>query len=178
MVKDWLYEYSVVGIIQKPHGVYGEVKVKPETRDLDRLSTSSKIFIANPKTKEIIPARIEQLRTNNEGWIAKFDQIKTREQVPEFRFFLVLTPISDRPQLDDGHFYYSDLENLDIKTTDGAIIGKVIEVLEMPSVESFSCKINDKNILLPWIDECVKEVNVESGYIQVELDFIRSIYDI
>lgn len=175
---DWLNDYSVVGSIQKPHGVRGEVKVKPEAQSLDRLQKGQSIFLANPKTKDIIPSTIDSIRVTGDSWIIKFDQIKTREQVPEFRFFIVLTPFEERPELEEGHFYYSDLEGLDIIDSSDQIIGQSIEVLEFPSVESISAKVHNKNILIPWIDECVLEIDLDEGFIRVDLEYMKSVYDI
>lgn len=174
----WLDNYSVIGSIQKPHGVHGEVKVKPEARSLDRISQGQKIYLANPKTKNIIPTFVTSLRSTSEGWIIKFDHIRTREQIPEFRFFLLLTDIEERPELDNGQFYYSDLDNLKLINSTDQEIGVCLEVIEYPSVESLSCKINNKSVLIPWIEECVLEINLDEQYIRVDLDYISSVYDI
>lgn len=178
MTSNWLNDYSVVGSIQKPHGVKGEVRVQSEAQSLDRLQRGQKVYLADPKTQNIQSTQITSIRAVNGSWIIKFKLIETREMIPEFRFFLVLTDINDRPQLEDGHFYYSDMKDLKILDSEGQEVGVSIEVLDYPSVESIRAKVKGKEILIPWINEAVTEVDVIKKFISVDLDFLRSVYDI
>ena len=72
--------------------------------------------------------------------------------------------------LPEGTYYIADLEGLPVRTADGTALGTIQEVIHTGSNDVYVLKSDQKKpILIPVIDEVVKEVNIEEGYILVEL---------
>lgn len=174
---DWLEGFVIVGEIQKPHGVKGEAKVRPETHDLDRYQDLAEIWLGNPKTGEIIEAFVESARPQGEGWLLKFEDINTPEQLREYQFWVVLIDEEDRLELEEGQYYLSDLAGLKVLDSTGAERGKVIEVHDYPSVNVFELKIKGKTVMAPWVEGCIGDIDLENGTVQVDFEFLKDTYD-
>ena len=59
----------------------------------------------------------------------------------------------------DGEYYYSDLVGKNIINQNGEKRGNVIEIKELPQCDYLVVKHNNKNVLIPFIDEFIIEVN-------------------
>ncbi len=168
---DWLEGYTVIGSIQKPHGVKGECKVRPDTFDPSRFKKLDQAFLANPKTEQIQTLKIESSRFSGETLLIKFEEFSTPEVISENRFNLILVKETDRLPIDDG-FYYSDLNNLVVKDLNDSIRGNILEVLEYPANEVIVIQTPSEKVLAPWIDDCVKEINLDAKFILIDFDFL------
>ena len=70
----------------------------------------------------------------------------------------------------EGTYYIADLEGLEVRTIDGDILGVLDEVIKTGSNDVYVVKGDSKKpILIPVIERVVKEVNIEDGYVLVEL---------
>ena len=168
---DWLEGYTVIGIIQKPHGVRGEMKVRPETFDPSRFKKLTQIYLGNPKSEEIRLENLESSRFHGETLLVRLESISTPEEVKLLQFQLLLIKEEDRLPMEEG-YYYSDLEDLKVLDQNGEEKGKVLEVLEYPANEALVLKIKGKKILAPWIDDCVLEIDLDEEFVKIDFDFL------
>ena len=73
-------------------------------------------------------------------------------------------------ELPEGTYYIADLEGLEVRTAEGQVLGKIDEVIKTGSNDVYVLKeTGGKPILIPVIDEVVKEVNIDEGFVLVEL---------
>jgi 16S rRNA processing protein RimM len=176
---NWLEGFCIIGEVLKPHGVHGEIKIRPETFDNRRLSKFKSITLANPSKQtmqeyELIKKRLAGTNT----WIIQIEGYTTPEAVNELRNHLIVIPDSERLKLPKGQFYFSDLDGLNaIDSETKQKIGKVTQVHDYPSVAVFEIKIKGKKINAPWIEDCIGDVNLEKNEVEVHLDFLRDTYD-
>ena len=165
--------FVAVGRLMRTHGIFGDILCKPLTHDFERHSLLKKVYL-ELSSGEIKEMAISHSEIYNQVWKFHFEGLNTPESVQPFVNAHVLVPESERLPLPEGQFYFSDFENFDAVDKDGNIIGKVLSAQEMPSVNVFNLLIENKEIIAPWIDDCILNVDMENKRIVVNLEFISS----
>jgi 16S rRNA processing protein RimM len=79
-------------------------------------------------------------------------------------------PAGDLHDLDDNEFYYHEIVGLEVETVDGEKIGKITEILSPGANDVWVVKRpGKKDALIPYIEDIVKDVDIENGVVKVEL---------
>lgn len=99
-----------------------------------------------------------QVRVQLEG-------IDTIEQGELLIGHAVEVPSDVRPEMEEDEFYVGDLIGMDVVTTEGQQLGSVTKVLTYPAQDLLQV---DK-LLIPAIEEFVKEIDLEKRLITVKL---------
>ncbi|MGL1935946.1 MAG: ribosome maturation factor RimM [Fibrobacterales bacterium] len=171
-------DYTAVGKLLKPFAVKGEIKVMPLTFDLDRLSLLNKIFIQSPrKASDIKELTIESARTKQDLWFVKFEEITSPEDAKRFNGWIILIHNDERLPLEEGEFYLSDLEGFQVESSGGTDLGTVKEVIEYPTANTFHIKYQGQDIMAPWIDECIVDIDDTRQVVIVNTHFLSETYE-
>jgi len=173
----WLDGYAVVGTLTKPWALRGEIKVIAESQHLERYCSLGFFHLGNPKTETITPIPNAQLRPHQREFLIQLEGVESPESAAEFRGQLLLIRESQRVELPEGEFYFSDLEGLDVLSQEGEKVGRVIRVEEHPSVNSFLLEIGTTQLYAPWIDDCILKIDLEKKNIEVNLAFLQELLE-
>ena len=153
-----------LGKVVNTHGIRGEVKIQPWCDDPEIFDELDYIYIDNKKFD------IERSRLHKNCVIVKLEQINNINEAELYREKIVTIEREKLGELPEGTYYIADLEGLTVKTIDGEILGEIEDVLKTGSNDVYVLKSQSrKPILIPVIDQVVKEVNIEDGYVLVEL---------
>ena len=102
--------------------------------------------------------------------ICAFRGIDTPEEVRRYRGMELWIDRSEALPLKKGEFFIADLIGLSVVTDDGRTLGTVREILPTGANHVISVRMQDgREVLLPYISDCVKEVLPEEGLIRVHL---------
>ena len=71
--------------------------------------------------------------------------------------------------LEEGEYYLADIIGANVYTEDGNLFGSLEDVIETGANLVYSVQHEGKEVLLPVIDDCVKEVNVEEKKVIVHI---------
>ena len=74
----------------------------------------------------------------------------------------------DREELEEGEFYYEDIIGLDCYNSKGELIGPIIDLQEVPQGLILEIEGKEKTILIPFVDEFVKEIDLENNKLFIE----------
>jgi 16S rRNA processing protein RimM len=113
---------------------------------------------SNGKIKE---ASLSSSEIYGDIWKFRFEGLNTPEAVQPFVNAYVLVPESERLPAPEGEFYFSDFENFEAMDSNGNFVGKILSAEEMPSVNVFNLLVGTKEIVVPWIDDCVLNVDMK-----------------
>lgn len=154
-----------IGVVQKPFGIRGEVKVKPMTEYInDRFKVGNSIeLVLNDKVYNYI---IESVRSHQGSLLVKFEGLDNLNDVEFYHRGIIQIDRNELDDLDDNEFYFTDIIGFDLKVDD-VLIGKVTEVMDLPAHPVLRVKTNDEDKLIPFVDSFIKEVNTEEGVIYV-----------
>lgn len=161
-------EYLRVGVISNTHGVRGEVKVYPTTDDIKRFDYLKEAVIDTGK--EYIDVNVTSVKYFKNMVILKFEQFNNMDQVIPYKGMDLLVTRENAIPLEEGEHFIVDLVGCKIVTDDGEDFGELIDVLQTGANGVYVVKTNDgKEVLLPVIDECVLEKDVENKVIKVHI---------
>jgi len=158
----------------RTHGLFGDILCKPLTNNIERHSLLKKVYLefSNGNIKEAVLSGSE---IYGNIWKLRFEGFNSPEAVQPFVNAHVLVPESERLPAPEGEFYFSDFENFEAVDRDGNFVAKVLSAEEMPSVNVFNLLVGTKEVVVPWIGDCVLDVNMEKKKITVNLEFVQSL---
>ena len=157
-----------VGIILKPHGIAGAVKVLPTTDDPKRYLLLKKVFLQSP-SGERLKANVAEVNYHRNDLILRLDACLTRNDAERFRKWEIQIPRQECLPLPEGRYYIFDLVGLQAETVDGQRIGIVKDVLAITNNDLFVIETpTHKEVLIPFVEEFVKDVDVERGRVLIQ----------
>lgn len=167
-----------LGVFAAPFGVKGWVKVFSHTEPFEKIlsyapwQVSFETAPGQYKTFEVLEGRAHQGKLV----VVRLKGIDDRDQAANLRGGVIQVDSSLLPQLDDGDFYWHQLEGLQVFTVAGECLGEVESVMPTgandvlvvkPSAES----IDGRERLLPYVlEQFVVDVDLAAKRITVDWD--------
>lgn len=160
-------DFFRVGVIANTHGVRGEVKVFPTTDDPQRFKYLKETYLDTGKEK--IKLEVSSVRFFKNLVIVKFKGIDNINDIEKYKGKDLLVTRENAVPLEEGEYYLADIIGADVYTEDGVLFGKLDDVIETGANLVYSVTHEGKEVLLPVIDDCVKEVNVDEHKVVVHI---------
>ncbi|MGN0163062.1 MAG: ribosome maturation factor RimM [Candidatus Ornithomonoglobus sp.] len=157
-----------IGKIVNTHGLRGEVKVVPWMDYPEDFEELESIFIKT--RKEMKPVEIENVRYQKNNLIVKFKGFDDINEIEQYKNCILYADREELGELPEGVHYIVDLIGLDVVNEEGEKLGVLADVFNTGANDVYDVKREGKkNLLLPVIDEVVKEIDVEGGKITVHV---------
>ena len=153
-----------IGQIVNTFGIKGEVKVVPFTDDINRFDDLEKVYVKTKKESKLY--KVENVRYHKNMVLLKFEGINNPEDAELLKNSFLEVDREDAIPLEEGTYFIVDLIGLDVYTDDGKILGKVEDIYNTGANDIYVVKDElGKQILLPGIDDVIKEVKLEDRII-------------
>lgn len=163
-----MQEFFEIGQIVNTFGVKGMVKVYPYTENVKRFEELKKVSLINKNSKK--EYEIKEVKYHKNMVLIKFKGVDTVEQAEELRNFYIQIERKDATPLEEGSYYIADLINLDVYTDEGEKLGILEDIFNTGSNDVYVVKdLNGKQILLPGIEDVIKEIDLKEGKILVHM---------
>jgi len=157
-----------VGIISTTHGIRGEVKVFPTTDDPKRFEALKSVFLDTGK--ELITLEIEGIKYFKQQVILKFKGIDNINDVEKYRGKDLLIPRELAVPLEEDEYFIYDLIDSEVFTDVGVKLGTLVEIMTTGANDVYVVETAEgKEILLPYIKECVLDIDEEKKIIKVHI---------
>ena len=157
-----------VGQIVNTFGIKGEVKVMPFTDDINRFDYLEKVYVKTRKDEK--QYKVENTRYHKNMVLLKLEGIENPEQAEMLRNAFLEIDREDAIPLEEGTYFIADLIGLEVYTDEGKLLGKVEDIYNAGANDIYVVKDElGKQILLPGIDEVIKEVDLDNEKIIVHL---------
>ncbi len=160
-------DFFRVGVIANTHGIRGEVKIFPTTDDVKRFDYLKEAYIDAGKEK--IKVEVSSVRYFKNLVIVKFKGIDNINDIERYKGKDLLVTRENALPLEEGEYYLADIIGANVYTEDGDLFGSLEDVIETGANLVYSVQHEGKEVLLPVIDDCVKEVNVEEKKVIVHI---------
>lgn len=156
-----------VGVIANTHGVRGEVKVFPTTDNPLRYKKLKEVLL---DTKEgYRKLEIASTRFFKNLVIVKFKGIDNINDIEKYKGHDLYVTRENAVPLEEGEYYLADIIDATVVTEEGETFGRLKDVLETGANLVFVVDHEGKEVLLPVIPDCVKEVNATDGIVTVHI---------
>lgn len=160
--------YLRVGVITTSHGIKGEVKVFPTTDDANRFNELKEVLLDTGK--ELITLEIEGVKYFKQLVILKFKGINNIDEIEKYRGKDLLVTRENAMKLEKDEYFICDLIGLDVVTEDGNKLGILTDIMTSAANDVYVVQTeNKKEILIPSIEQCILDVNLEDKKITVHL---------
>ena len=157
-----------IGQIVNTFGIKGFVKVNPWVNDVTRFDDLKKVYIKIRKEQKEL--EIEEVKYHKNQVLIKFKGIETIEQAEQFRNAIIEIDREDAIPLEEGEYFIADLLESEVYTDEGEKLGILEDIYNTGSSDIYVVKNElGKSILLPRIDDVIKEIDVENKKIIVHL---------
>lgn len=160
-------EFLEIGKIINTHGLRGDVKVVPWTDMPEDFEDIKKVYIKRKNTEKALT--VSKIKYQKNNLIIKFKEINDINEAELYKGLVLLADRDDLWELEDGVYYIADLIGLEVYDENGKI-GVLADVFNTGANDIYDVKREGKkNLLLPVIDEVVKEVDLENKRITVHI---------
>ena len=158
-------QYLEVGKITNVHGLMGEVRVQPWADSPDFLCQFKTLYV----DKTHWPIQVERARVHKNMVILKLNGVTDVNGALAMRN-AVLYIDRDDANLPKGSFFLADIYGLEVRDAEtDEVLGKVADILTPPANNVYVVRGGKREIMIPAVDQFVKEINVDEGYMKVAL---------
>jgi len=153
----------LMGVIGKPHGVRGQLRVNVFAEEPEALETYT---LTDRKGRRFaLEWAHENVATLSEVTNAGKRRITDRNEAETLTNVELFAPRSALPETEEDEFYLADLIGLEARDEAGNAIGTVNNVLDYGAGASLELVPGGR--LLPFTKACVPVVNLGSGFVVV-----------
>ena len=157
-----------VGIITSTHGVRGEVKVYPTTDDPRRFRRLKEVVLDTGREK--LNLEIEGVKFFKQFVILKFKGLDNINDIEKYRQKSLYVTRKNAVRLQRDEYFIADLIGLKVQDEYGTELGTVKDVIETGANDVYEVEMADgRSLLLPAIKQCILNVDVENGMMQVHV---------
>jgi 16S rRNA processing protein RimM len=142
--------------VGKPHGLDGSFVVEQASEDPKRFEPGAVLRAGGE------PVRVEERKRSGGRLVVRLDR-----QVP--RGTTLQVPLTELPDTEPGSYYVFQLVGLQVEEEGGRRLGVVTDVAPGPANDALEL---DSGLLLPLVEACVREVDLERGRILVARGFV------
>ncbi len=158
-------KYLIIGRVLKPWSYHGELKIEILTEFPNRFASLRQVFLGDDAKS----FSVERARLHGNAALLKLTGIDSSEAGDKLRGLLVQVAVEDAVKLPKGKLYIYQLIGLRVVTVDGAALGEIAEVLDTGANDVYIVREGNREILIPAIEDVVKEISLERGEIVVKL---------
>ena len=163
-------KYLRIGVITKPHGIRGEVRVFPTTDSPYRFDVLKRVHIVRDD-KTLREADIEDVKHFKKMVILKLGGVDSIEEAEGLRGAELHIPREEGVPLADGEYYIADIIDIEVVSDRGERIGIVRDVLETGANDVYIVRRfdNGRDLLLPVIEECILDTDIDNNILTVHI---------
>lgn len=146
----------IVGRVGKPHGIDGSFFVEDASEAPERFAPGATLVVDGEPAEVVVSKR------------GAGGRVVVRLDRPVQRGATLAVPRADLPEPDEDTYYVFQLIGLAVEEEGGRALGTVIEVDNGPANDAL---VLDSGLLLPLVDACVLDVDLERGRVLVARGF-------
>jgi 16S rRNA processing protein RimM len=155
-----------VGVISKPHGVRGELKVRLHNEDSTSLDEVTHVVV-EPAKGEVVRYEVESVRGNSKGLILALRGVDTMELANDLRGAKIWVERAAVSALEPGEYYLVDLVGCQVEL-EGKPFAVVKSVRPDPTVDTMVIQLLDGSLAdVPIVDAWVGQVDISAKKVQL-----------
>ena len=168
MTTEAMEDYFRIGVITRPHGVLGEMKVYPVTDDIKRFKGMKEILMGPPEGRKggLSTEKIEGVRFQKNMVLLKLSGIDSPEDARKLSQYQLYVKREDAIPLYENEYFVKDLIGLDVISDKGEKLGVLSDVINTAANDVYVVK-GEREILVPAVKEYVLLIDLSKGEMTV-----------
>ena len=165
-------ERVIIGKIERPFGVRGEVKVQSLSDVPGRFGQLNEVTLVAP-AGDSLTTIVTHVRPGGRSYIMGLEAFTTPEEAARFRGAWLQIPRSASPSLGDGTYYEYDLLGMTVMDEDKNILGTVEEILESSENHIFVVRREQQELLIPALKRVIARVDLVGRVMTIRAEATR-----
>lgn len=167
-------DYFRIGLILRPHGIHGEVKLLPLTDDNSRFKRLSEAYI------EILDGKYESVKVISakaaaeNSAIVKLEGVDSVESAETLRNKYLCVDRAHAVKLPDGTYFVRDIIGCRVVSSDGTELGKVEDVYETNANDVYVIR-GIKKLSVPALKKLLDKVDTDNKLIVFNADVLAEV---
>lgn len=166
-------KWFTVGKVVNTHGIRGELKILSQTDFAEvRFAAGSQLLMLNEENGASLEVKVISSRANKNVYILKLEGFTNINEVEKYKGWVLKVSKDKQLELDEGEYYYHEIIGCRVVTEEGEEIGTISEILSPGANDVWVVdrpKGSGKQLLLPVIDEVLKNVDTKEKVVTVHL---------
>lgn len=158
----------MIGLIVRPHGLRGEVRVTPLTDRPERFEGLTACVLWDEARDVREPRRITRVHGQGETIVVALDGCDSAEAAATLVGRLVALPESEALPLPAGQFYPWQLEGCRVVTVDAREVGLVTGIERTSAHDLWVVQGQVREHLIPAVPEIVKDVDLAARRVVID----------
>ena len=157
----------IMGRIVAPYGIYGWLKVQPDTEALDGLADYDVWWLGDEGQWRKF--ELEAVKLHGKVLLAKLKGVADRDAAFALKGSRIAVPREELPAAGENEYYWTDLIGLRVINLQQVDLGEVTDVFETGANDVLVVQ-GERERLLPFVAQVVLEVDFAAGAMQVDWD--------
>ena len=158
-------EFIEIGVVTKPQGIAGEIKVHPYTDDIQRFCDLKSVFLEQKGNK--VNYEVESVRVNANAAYLQLAGVDTRNDAELLRGVSVWVDRAHAVELPEGSYFICDLIGMRV-TADGKDLGVLADVLQYGAADVYVVKTSQGKLSFPALKRVIKKVDPEQKHMELD----------
>lgn len=163
-----MQEKLKIGLIVKPQGIKGELKVMPLTDDITRFKKLKKVYIDENLH------RVSGVKIAGNSVLLALSEITDRNTSESYRGKYLSVDREDAVRLEEGRFFVTDLIGLNVVTEEGENQGEITEITEARTDIVVMVK-NGKTARFPFLKDLLVKVDFDNNAFIVKSQRLKEV---
>jgi len=165
-------EYLRVGLISRPHGVQGAVKLVPLSDDMRRFAALKEAYLERNGAYE--PITVSEVSAQPDAVYARLSCSPDRGAAEKLRNLYICVDRAHAVKLPEGRYFVADMIGCEVYDTAGAHIGRLTDVMETGANDVYEIS-GEKQLLVPALKKLLSEVDVEHKRIVLDAGMLAEV---
>jgi 16S rRNA processing protein RimM len=160
-------EFLAVGMLRRPHGIKGEIRMSVWTDFPERLTPGQEVYAGESHR----PVHIRTVRWHGDDLLLSFEEYPVREDVGVLRNQVLMVRTENLPPLDEGEFYLHEFIGMTAVDDDSDIpLGEIVEILETGANDVFVVRdAQGSKHLIPDIADVILAIDLNRREVRIHL---------
>lgn len=154
-----------LGVIARPHGVRGELRVHRFNPDSTLLLDLDTVWLRQGGEEREVG--VANARLHGRFVLLTLEGVESREAAEELRGAEVCVPRDALPPTAEDEYYHVDLVGLTAELSDGTVVGYVSDVIQYPTVDCIVVESDAGRREIPLLDPYVIAVEPDAERVVV-----------
>ena len=150
-------DFLRIGVVSRPQGIKGELKVSPLTDDPARFEKLSRVFAESAGYK---PYEVEGVSVRGNDVFVRLKDITDRNGAEAMRGEYLCVGRQDAVQLPPGRYFISDIIGCRVLSDEGEDLGELEDVLQYPANDVYVVMKDNKRFLVPALKKLMISVDI------------------
>lgn len=166
-------DYLRIGMIVRPHGIKGTLKIEPLTFDNARFGTLLDAFLELNGTYK--PIKITHASYSDVSVFVEIEGINSRDDAEPLRNKFICVNREHAAKLPEGQYFIVDLIGCNVFDTNGKPLGTLTDVLTRPANDVYEIKSENSTLLVPALKKLLTSVDVKAKKIVLDKDVLEEV---